>query len=602
MVTERNPVPEGLTEASCDDAAAAAATSSPAGDRAHQAFPELTSEQVERLRPLGDARSYADGELLFEAGKTGPGMFVLTKGAVAVTRRDGLGRDVPVATQGARQFLAEIGQLSGKPALVDGRALGPVEAILLSPEGLRRLLVVDAEVGEVVMRALILRRVRLIETGAGGPVLVGAASLPDTVRLAGFLTRNGHPHTVLDPATDQGAADLLARFDVEPDDLPLAVCPDGSVLRSPTEAALAHCLGMDSVAADKLYDLAVVGAGPAGLATAVYAASEGLSVVVLDARAFGGQAGASARIENYLGFPTGISGQALAGRAFVQAQKFGAEIAIPTQVVRLRCGANRPSLELADGRRVRARAVVVASGAAYRRPAVPGLSRFEGRGVYYWASPVEGRLVAGEEVALVGGGNSAGQAAVFLSRHAARVHLIARRPLAETMSHYLVDRIAALPNVELHVGKEVAGLEGDRRGLARVRWRDRAAGGGETACPTRFLFLFIGADPNTGWMGECDVARDRPGFVLTGDALGDATLEASGWPLDRRPAALETSIPGVFAIGDARAGSVKRVAAAVGEGAAVVAQLHAFLAAGGEESQPAGTQARAPEPAPAAAV
>jgi thioredoxin reductase len=309
---------------------------------------------------------------------------------------------------------------------------------------------------------------------------------------------------------------------------------------------------MDAVAADKLYDLAVVGAGPAGLAAAVYAASEGLSVAVLDARAFGGQAGASARIENYLGFPTGISGQALAGRAFVQAQKFGAEIAIPTQVVRLRCGANRPSLELADGRRVRTRAVVVASGAAYRRPDVPGLSRFEGRGVYYWASPVEAKLVAGEEITLVGGGNSAGQAAVFLSRHAARVHLIARRPLAETMSRYLVDRIAALPNVELHVGKEVAGLEGDRRGLARVRWRDRA-GGGETACPTRFLFLFIGADPNTGWMGECEAARDRLGFVLTGDALDGAALEASGWPLDRRPAALETSIPGVFAIGDARA-------------------------------------------------
>ena len=602
MVNEPNAVPEGLTGISFDDAAVpAAAASAPKGERAHQAFPELTPEQIERLLPLGEARSYADGELLFEAGKTGPGMFVLTKGAVAVTRRDGLGRDVPVITQGARQFLAEVGQLSGKPALVDGRAVGRVEAILLPPGGLRRLLVVDAEVGEIVMRALILRRVRLIETGAGGPVLVGAASLPDTVRLVGFLTRNGQPHTVLDPAADQGAADLLARFDVEPDDLPLAVCPDGSVLRSPTEAALARCLGMDAVTADKLYDVAVVGAGPAGLAAAVYAASEGLSVVVLDARAFGGQAGASARIENYLGFPTGISGQALAARAFIQAQKFGAEIAIPTQVVRLRCGTSRPSLELADGRRVRTRAVVVASGAAYRRPAVPGLSRFEGRGVYYWASPVEARLVAGEEVALVGGGNSAGQAVVFLSRHAARVHLIVRRPLAATMSQYLIDRIAALPNVELHVGKEVAGLEGDRRGLARVRWRARA-GGGETACPTRFLFLFIGADPNTGWMGECDAARDRLGFVLTGDALGDAALEAAGWPLARRPAPLETSIPGVFAIGDARAGSVKRVAAAVGEGAAVAAQLHAFRAANGQESQIAERHAHAVEPAPAAAV
>src|SRR3712207_48631 len=232
---ERNLALEGITDASRDDAASPAPA---AGDRAHQAFPELTPEQIERLRPLGEARSYADGDLLFEAGRTGPGMFVLTKGAVAVTRRGGVGRDVPVVTQGARQFLAEIGQLSGKPALVDGRAVGPLEAILLSPEGLRRLLVMDAEVGELVMRALILRRVRLIETGAGGPVLVGAASLPDTVRLVGFLTRNGHPHTVLDPATDQGAADLLARFDVEPDDLPLAICPDGSVLRNPTEAEI----------------------------------------------------------------------------------------------------------------------------------------------------------------------------------------------------------------------------------------------------------------------------------------------------------------------------------------------------------------------------
>lgn len=564
------------------------------GDRRHQVFPELSTEQVERMRAFAEPRSYADGDLLFEAGATGAGLFVILEGEVAVTRRDGLGGDVPVVTQGAGQFLAEVGQLSGKPAFVDGRAVGPVEALLLSPEALRRLLVADAELSELIMRALILRRVQLLAEGAGGPAIVGAPDLPDVVRLVGFLTRNGHPHAVLDPAADASAADLVARHGAETDDLPLVLCPNGSVLMNPTVAALARSLELDAIDVARLYDVAVVGAGPAGLATAVYAASEGLSVAVLDLRAFGGQAGASARIENYLGFPTGISGQALAGRAFTQAQKFGAEIAVPVQVVRLRCGAHRPSLELADGRRVRTRAVVVASGAAYRRPDVAGLSRWEGRGVYYWASPVEATLVQGQEVALVGGGNSAGQAAVFLSRHAAKVNMVVRRPLAETMSQYLVDRIAALPNVELHVGKELVALDGDRGGLSSVTWRDRASG--ETAsCASRFLFLFIGADPNTGWMGECEAARDRLGFVLTGEALGDDHLRAAGWPHRRRPAALETSIPGVFAIGDARAGSVKRVAAAVGEGAAVVAQLHAFFAAEGDEEEAAERAATGPE-------
>ncbi|MFN3946330.1 MAG: FAD-dependent oxidoreductase [Allosphingosinicella sp.] len=556
---------------------AAAPNNGPFADRGHQAFPVLDEEQIARMRPFAERRAYADGELLFEAGAVGAGLFVVTKGEVAITRRDGLGNDIPVVNQGVGQFLAEVGQLSGKPAFVDGRAVGEVEALLLPPADLRRLLVADAELSELVMRALILRRVNLIETGAGGLMLVGPPDLPDMVRLVGFLTRNGHPHVVEDPKAGGAGADLFARHDPHPDDLPLVLCPDGSVLRNPTEAALARMLRLDALDTDRLYDVTVVGAGPAGLAAAVYAASEGLSVAVLDARAFGGQAGASARIENYLGFPTGISGQALSGRAFVQALKFGAEIAVPAQVVRLRCGTSRPSLELADGRRMRTRAVVVASGAAYRRPNVAGLSRFEGRGIYYWASPVEATLVAGREVALVGGGNSAGQAAVFLSRHAARIHLIVRRPLAATMSQYLIDRIAATPNIELHPGKEIAGLEGDRLGLAGVSWRDLATGE-TTACPTRFLFLFIGADPNTGWMGECEAARDRLGFVMTGDALSADDLRAAGWPLERRPSPLETSIPGVFAIGDARAGSIKRVAAAVGEGAAVVAQLHAFLA------------------------
>ena len=548
------------------------------GSRSHQAFPQLSEAQIARLRPFSEPRSYADGERLFEAGALGAGLFVVTAGRVAISRRSGLGGDVPIVEQGVGHFLAEVGQLSGKPSFVDGRAVGAVEALLLSPPQLRRLLVADAELSELMMRALILRRVHLLETGGGGLEIVGGASAPDVVRLVGFLTRNGHPHHVLDPATEHDAADLVARHDADADDLPLVVCPNGSVLRNPTEAILARALGLDAIDTDRLFDVAVVGAGPAGLAAAVYAASEGLSVAVLDARAFGGQAGASARIENYLGFPTGISGQALAGRAFVQAQKFGAEIAVPAPVARLRCGQARASLELADGRRVRARTVVVAAGAAYRRPNVAGLSRFEGRGVYYWASPVEATLVQGHEVALVGGGNSAGQATVFLSRHASRVNVLVRRPLVETMSQYLVDRIAALPNVEVHVGQELAALEGNRDGLTGIRWRRRGSDA-ESSCDTRFLFLFIGADPNTAWMGECEAKRDRAGFVLTGDALSGDDLRAAGWHLERRPAPLETSIPGVFAIGDARAGSTKRVAAAVGEGAGVVAQIHAFLGA-----------------------
>jgi thioredoxin reductase (NADPH) len=551
--------------------------SSSVGRRADQAFPTLTPEQIARVRPFAEPRSYRDGERLFEAGATGAGLFVVTRGAVAVSRRSGLGGDVPVVEQGEGHFLGEVGQLSGKPSLVDGRAVGTVEALLLPPAELRRLLVADAELGELVMRALILRRVHLLEAGGGGLEIVGAPAHPDVVRLAGFLTRNGQPHHVLDPAADRSAADLVATSAADADDLPLVVCPSGQVMRNPTETALARVLALDTVDTGRLFDVAVVGAGPAGLAAAVYAASEGLGVVVLDAHAFGGQAGASARIENYLGFPTGISGQALAGRAFLQAQKFGAEIALPAPVARLRCGQARASLDLADGRRVRARTVVVASGAAYRRPPVAGLSRFEGRGVYYWASPVEAALVQGREVALVGGGNSAGQATVYLSRHASRVHVLVRRPLGESMSSYLVERIAALPNVEVHVGQELAGLDGDREGLASIRWRDRASGA-ESTCASRFLFLFIGADPNTAWMGECEAKRDRAGFVLTGDALSAADLAAAGWSEERRPAPLETSIPGVFAIGDARAGSVKRVAAAVGEGAGVVAQIHAFLA------------------------
>src|ERR1700720_1852475 len=388
--------------------------------RLEQTFPTLTSQEIARMRRFGEIRNYRDGDMLFETGKPGPGMFVILSGHVAITQRDGLGHVTPVIDQGSGQFLAEIGQLSGRVALVDGHAEGDVETLLIPPDRLRALLVAEADLGERIMRALILRRVNMIQGGVGGPVLIGPPNSTGVVRLQGFLTRNGFPHHLLDPERDHDAAELIARYSPSPSDWPLVVTAVGTVLRNPGETDLARALGMiGGPAGDRIYDAAIVGCGPAGLATAVYAASEGLSVVVLDARSFGGQAGASARIENYFGFPTGIAGQALAGRAFSQAQKFGADIMIPMAAHSLDC--TRPdgafALALDGGDTVRARSIVVASGARYRRPGIENLDRFEGRGVWYWASPIEARLCAGQEICLVGGGNSAGQAAAFLSGH-----------------------------------------------------------------------------------------------------------------------------------------------------------------------------------------
>ncbi|WP_043089830.1 NAD(P)/FAD-dependent oxidoreductase, partial [Xanthomonas vasicola] len=421
------------------------------------------------------------------------------------------------------------------------------------------------------MRALILRRVGLIEGDASGSVLIGEPDDPHLTRLQGFLTRNGYPNTVMDVSDDEGRA-LVERLGIQEHDLPVMVCPSGRVLRQPSDAEAAHCLGMTpDIDPNKRYDVAIVGAGPAGLATAVYAASEGLSVLVLDQRAIGGQAGASARIENYLGFPTGISGQALAGRAYNQALKFGAELAIPIEAATLECSRDDGALklDLADGKQLLASTVVIASGARYRRPEIEGLERFEGHGVSYWASPVEARLCEGGVVALVGGGNSAGQAVAFLAPRVKQLHLIIRGDgLEASMSQYLIERIAALPNVQLHTGTEVSALEGDpERGLQAAVLRTRKDGATERV-ELRHLFLFVGADPNTGWLQQC-VDTDKRGFVITGTARGDGV-----------PACLplETNRPGVFAIGDVRAGSVKRVAAAVGEGAAVVAQIHQYLA------------------------
>ncbi len=535
-----------------------------------QMFPTLEAAELERLRRFGERRTYAAGEPLVTTGEVSPGMFVVVSGEVAISQRNLLGRDEPIVTYGPGAFMGELAQLAGQPSLIDARATRPVDTFVISSRRLHDVLVAEAELGERIMRALILRRVGLLESGVGGPVIVGRADDGGVLRLAGFLARTGHPYHQLDPEADASARTLVEHFHVDASELPVVLCPNGRVLRNPSEVELAGCLGLvRAVDPARLYDVAIVGAGPAGLAAAVYAASEGLSVIVLDARAFGGQAGASARIENYLGFPTGISGMALMARAYNQAQKFGAEMAIPDEAVRLeRAGdgeGERFRISLARGERVSARAVIVASGARYRRIGVEHVTDFEGAGVHYWASPLESRLCAGQEVALVGAGNSAGQATVYLATGVAKVWLLARgRRLDASMSRYLVDRIAGLPNVEVLVQTEVVALEGNGGVLEAIRWR-HAPSGDETRKPVRHLFLFVGADPNTSWLSGSGVALDEKGFVLTG----------AGVALGRR--ALETSCDGVFAVGDVRAGSTKRIAAAVGEGAQVVATIHELL-------------------------
>ncbi len=550
--------------------------------RREQIFPVLDTAQIEAAARFasGEARVFAPGEIIFEIGERRSPAWLVLKGSIEIVRRDGLGRHQAVTVERVGQFSGEMSQLAGRGSLAAGRAgTSGCTALPFDAPHLRALLIGSAELGEIVMRAFILRRVALIEAGGSGSVLVGRPGERELVRLQGFLARNGYPHTVLDLAADAEGRELVERLGVLPAELPLMVCPNGTVLKRPTEAEAGACLGITpELDPDKIYDVAVVGAGPAGLATAVYAASEGLSVLVLDQQAIGGQAGASARIENYLGFPTGISGQALAGRAFSQAQKFGAELAIPLEVARLVCGRDTPSpgdplqLQLTSGSSVRALTAVIASGARYRRPDIPDLATFEGSGVSYWASPVEAKLCAGEEVALVGGGNSAGQAVVFLAPKLRRLHLIVRGAgLEASMSRYLIERIAALSNVELHTHAEVAALEGDRtQGLTAAVVRDRISGA-TRALMLSHLFLFVGAEPNTLWLDGC-VASDDKGFVLTG-AASNSPADVRG----RSALPLETTWPGVFAIGDVRAGSTKRVAAAVGEGAAVVAQIHSFL-------------------------
>jgi thioredoxin reductase (NADPH) len=538
--------------------------------RRDQMFPELDPFEIERMRRFGEARNFAQGEAIFTAGQIGPGLVVILSGKVDIVRHE-FSRESLVVTHGPGQFLGELAQLAGRPALADAVAKNPVEALIIAPERLRALLIAEAELGERIMRALILRRVGLLETGAGGPIIVGRADSADVLRLEGFLRRNGHPVQLLNPETDDEAKALIERFHIDPGQLPIVLCPGGQVLRNPSEDELARCVGLvRPIDPKRVYDVAVVGAGPAGLATAVYAASEGLSVLVLDCRAFGGQAGASARIENYLGFPTGITGIALMARAYNQAQKFGAETAIPDEVSALSAetdGAGNFTLQLSNGERVSTRAVVIASGARYRRPAVDSLHAFEGSSVHYWATPLEGKLCANQEIALVGGGNSAGQAAVYLASQSAKVWMLVRgADIGASMSRYLVDRIEGHANIEVLTRAQVSGLEGRDGILQAVRWR-LGTNGQEVRRPIRHLFLFIGAEPNTDWLAGAGVGLDAKGFVLTGE---DACR-------DRHP--LETNRRGVFAIGDVRSKSIKRVAAAVGEGAQVVAALHSYLAA-----------------------
>jgi thioredoxin reductase (NADPH) len=546
--------------------------------RSDQALPTISVRELERMERYGVRTCYRDGDMLFEAGSPTLGkfgMFVVLRGKIRISRYDGLGNSSVITEHGPGEFAGEMSQLSDAPTLVNGHAVGDVEALMLTTQSLRALVVADAELGERIVRAFILRRVELIDSAACGPVLVAAHNHPRMHALQGWLTSNGMPHKVLDPHDNLQARALCERYAPQPDDWPLVVCPDGTVQKNPTVVDLGRRLGtLPTLDSGQVWDVIVVGAGPAGLATAVYAASEGLSVLILETRAYGGQAGASARIENYHGFPTGISGRALSGRAYVQSRKFGVEMAIPAPAGRLICDTTPLQVEMCGSlQHLQTRSVVIACGARYRRPALPNLQQFEGKGVYYWASPLEGRLCANAEVMLVGGGNSAGQAAVFLAGHAAKVHILIRRDsLADTMSSYLIERIEATPNIVLHPQSEITALEGtDDAGLQRVRVRHHCQDD-DTVYDTCRVFLFIGADPNTGWLGDCGVKVDAKGFVLTGyDAV-------AGQNMPETPASLATSVPGVFAIGDVRAGSTKRVAAAVGEGAAVVSQIHGYLA------------------------
>jgi thioredoxin reductase (NADPH) len=466
--------------------------------------------------------------------------------------------------------------LTGRRALTRIRAIERGEVIQLNREQLLGLIQTDPELSDIFMRAFVLRRSGLIVGGFGDVVLIGSTHCAGTLRVKEFLTRNGHPFHYIDLDRDTDAQELLDRFQVVAADMPVLICRGDAILRNPSNQQVTDCLGLnDAIDRTHVRDVVIVGAGPAGLAAAVYGASEGLDVLVLESNLPGGQAGSSSRIENYLGFPTGISGLDLTERAYAQAQKFGAQLMIAEGASKLSCARPLYSVHLEGGGRIDARALIIASGAQYRKPAIPHVSQFEGAGVYYSASRMESQLCVAEEVLIVGGGNSAGQAAVFLAETAKHVHLLVRKDdLAETMSRYLVRRIEEHPSITVRTRTEIVALDGDRH-LERVQWRDSQTGIVETH-DVRHVFMMTGAVPNTGWLNGC-VALDGRGFIKTGPDVSPEELTAAGWPLARPPYLLETNRPGVFAVGDVRGGNIKRVASAVGEGSIAVAFVHQVL-------------------------
>jgi thioredoxin reductase (NADPH) len=568
-MTLKDGVPPGVRVAPEDYETVEAGQRTQIERRRYQMYPRLTATRIAKAARFGTTEHWKAGDVMFRAGEQSDGMRILTRGTAHLIVRNGFGQSRLFQEVGEGHFLGETATLSGKPYLVDAIAITDVDAFLIAPERLRALLIAEAQLGSEIMRAFILRRVGLIQDGSG-PILIGSSTDARLIVLANLLRRANHPHRILDPSTDDEARDFLSKTQCVEGQMPLAVLVDGSILRNPDETLLASKLGL-LLGFDEAgtYDTVIVGAGPAGLAAAVYAASEGLSVLVFDSKGFGGQAGASTRIENYFGFPTGISGHVLVSRAYEQAVKFGAEIVIRTEVAKLHCAESPFKIELRDGRCAHAKTVVIASGAAYRRPQITGLNESEIRGVYYWASSIEGRLCQGSEIVLVGGGNSAGQAIVFLASYAAHVHvLIRRKSLHETMSRYLIDRVSSFANVTIHSNSAIESVASDEDGVTEVHF---CSDGNHTRIATRHLFLFTGADPATGWLRGCGVEVDDKGFVIT-DRTGSTESTTANF-------AFRTSVPGVFAIGDVRSTSIKRVTSAVGEGAGVVAEIHALLTA-----------------------
>jgi thioredoxin reductase (NADPH) len=553
-----------------------ATVSDPLAQRRDQVFPRLTEPQIARLALLGQRRSVQRGEMLFEQGSVALHFYVVLKGTLEVVRPN-LDREDLVVVHGPGEFTGETNMLTGRRSLVRGRAGEDGEVLELHRDVLKTVVLTDSELSDLIMRAFILRRVGLLDRGFGDVVLVGSLHSPDTLRIKEFLMRNGHPHSYVDVERDADVQVLLDRFSVKTEEVPVIICRGEQVLRNPSNQEVADCLGFNAaIDIQALRDLVVIGAGPAGLAAAVYGASEGLDVLVLEALSPGGQAASSSKIENYLGFPTGISGQALAGRAFTQAEKFGASIAIARSATRLVCERRPYAVELSTGEVVHARTIIVASGAKYRKLDLENVAQFEGAGIYYAATQMEAQLCDGQEVIVVGGGNSAGQAAVFLSRSMKHVHMLVRSAgLSDTMSRYLIRRIEDTPNITLRTRTEITSLEGEQH-LERVGWTNIATGDVENR-PIRHVFMMTGAVPATDWLTGC-LTLDENGFVKTGSDLSAEVRAAAGWPLARPPFLLETSRPGVFAVGDVRSGNVKRVASAVGEGSICVQLVHKVLA------------------------